>query len=468
MISELTAADMALYPYSEPKARVGACIATATQFGPGRYSVLARVPKTSDASTDGRGYVFAMWTFAYSEIYANNPGGCPGRGNESRGPATASPLAMFEKSAEGSTGTLFPALPGIFAQGSSCDDGFMTVHNHEIDIEIPANSPAFMDTPDLWSTHLTWGSMNCNTWISDTAVYEGTSNYYTQAQASVSDLPLAAARKPASFVSENGEFHWYEIDWRVDPTDPSRNTVSWYFDGQLVYTTRRFVPLYGGRLVVGPWPAHWGVRPASAGGPMSMRFDVAHVDVAELRVLPQQLVLDVDSRGTPTPTCAILAMPQTYDQKLPNGELYCGFRPLCSQQRVDTSCASTLAGVSRQQGGGGDDALEGITQPCGGNSGVWCPPGSDTVPSWSPNTGFLTSPGNPMTDAARRSISKAGGMRCGGDTGVPCIGTGSVAPPKAWWSRHQTAVTVAALSLVVLLAVLATVRWRRLALLRER
>jgi len=64
-----------------PRARCGGCSATAQVFGPGRYTARARIRPTTpqsdwllDASDPvrpiGRGYVFAMWTFAYTEIYA--------------------------------------------------------------------------------------------------------------------------------------------------------------------------------------------------------------------------------------------------------------------------------------------------------------------------------------------------------------------------------------------------------------
>lgn len=64
-----------------PRARCGGCSATRQVFGPGRYTARARIVSTNPQSarlldtTDpanprGRGFVFAMWTFAYTEIYA--------------------------------------------------------------------------------------------------------------------------------------------------------------------------------------------------------------------------------------------------------------------------------------------------------------------------------------------------------------------------------------------------------------
>ena len=66
---------------ANPRARCGGCSATKQMFGPGRYTARARIVSTNPQSqrlldmTDptnpkGRGFVFAMWTFAYAEVYA--------------------------------------------------------------------------------------------------------------------------------------------------------------------------------------------------------------------------------------------------------------------------------------------------------------------------------------------------------------------------------------------------------------
>jgi hypothetical protein len=86
-VPPVTASDKACraYPASaggkNPRARCGGCSATAQAYGPGRYTARARLMSTNPQTpklldmTDpdnprGRGYVFAMWTFAYAEVYA--------------------------------------------------------------------------------------------------------------------------------------------------------------------------------------------------------------------------------------------------------------------------------------------------------------------------------------------------------------------------------------------------------------
>lgn len=288
------------FAYSNPQARVGACIATSNQFGPGRYSVLARLPKTTWSETDGRGYVFAMWTFAYTEQYNVYPKGEPsgGFGNN---------LGSYDMNPPPNVhGKTPPTLPSI-AQGSE-NKGWFTVTNHEIDIEIPANSPQLAGSFDDWKTNLTWKTMNCNTWLSDIDKYEGTEPYYTQAMTTSDEVQYDAK----SFVSENGEFHWYEFEWTVDPDDPSKNTVTWYFDGDVVYSTNRFVPFYSGRLVIGPWPAWWGC------GKQSPKFSTADIDIAKISIVPQ------------TSPKVNYSIGQMYDQVLPTTDgpkdLACGFQ----------------------------------------------------------------------------------------------------------------------------------------------
>ena len=286
--------------YDNPKARVGGVIATANQFGPGNYKALVRIPKTEWTDTDGRGYVFAMWTFSYAEIYAMT-------GDSDNFPSNL--VAYNSNPKPNYLGITPPALPNL-PIGS---EDFYKVINHEIDIEIPSNSPQ-----ENWQTGLGWDTMNCNTWLTDIDVYEGKKPYYTQAMQSSKNLKS----KPKSFVSEDGEFHMYEIDWKVNPQNPSENTVTWLFDGEVVYSTTRFVPYYAGRLVLGPWPGWWG------SGRQSPQFNVAYVDVASITITPQT-----------DPEPVYYSIGQTYDQFIPDSkkEIACGFRKFdtCSG---DTSC----------------------------------------------------------------------------------------------------------------------------------
>lgn len=51
--------------------RVGGVVITSKTYGPGVYNALCYIPKTADKEKDGRGYVFAMWPFHYSEFYSD-------------------------------------------------------------------------------------------------------------------------------------------------------------------------------------------------------------------------------------------------------------------------------------------------------------------------------------------------------------------------------------------------------------
>ena len=101
------------------------------------------VPKTADKDTDGRGYVFAMWPFHYSEIYTS----ASGPTSQYRDPST---FPCF-KQTDGGDGKP-PPCPANTGD-------MMSVPNYEYDIEIPANSPQFATNHDQWKKHLTWSTM---------------------------------------------------------------------------------------------------------------------------------------------------------------------------------------------------------------------------------------------------------------------------------------------------------------------
>lgn len=318
------AADMA------PYMRTGAAVATKTMFGPGRFSIVARarptdwagpssippspvIPTGGDAN--GRGYVFAAWTFAYLEAYAYDDGGTllppPSGLQESNLQWLATPQTS------GSVGISYPAGnaacvltgSGLLRQGDA-DDGYFFNFNQEIDIEIPSNAPGLTRdangalNPTKWATYAGLNTMNLVPWMSDINVYEGTTPLYSQ---------LTAARTDGStWFSTDGLYHTYEIEW-LPSSDPASAQINYYFDGTKVLSTRRFTPRGAMRLVVGPWMSWW----ASGGNVPAFAFSA--VDIAEIRYAPAQSVV----------ATAWSSMPQTYDQSLGSaGTIQCGFVPL--------------------------------------------------------------------------------------------------------------------------------------------
>ena len=298
--------------------RVGGCSATKDNFGPGVYNLLCYVPKTEDTDTDGRGYVFAIWPFHYEEIYKDTASQFRNNTN----------LPCYNQCSSGS---------GAKCQSNKCDtdnyDLFSAI-NHEIDIEIPCNSPQFEDN---WKDKMTWSTMNCNTWNNDIDNYDSdTGAYYTQ---------VAVQNPNGIFISSNPEssnskdYHWYTIDWYVDPNDYTKNYVAFYFDDPFdpyetttvngiklpkaptnkpLHKTQRFVPTRGGRLNFGPWMAWWGFNGKKGGIP---NFDIAKVRLAHLSIIPYQTQGLWDSNNH-----YYADFPQSYDQLHTN----CDFRELFS------------------------------------------------------------------------------------------------------------------------------------------
>jgi hypothetical protein len=301
-------------------ARVGGVAVTRQSYGPGTYNVLAYVPPTTDTGppNKGRGYVFAIWPFHYEEMYATTKpsqkrGGLAGPQNDPAFPC-------YGNCDWGSVPTC--TCPGSADQscqwtGDEDHDIFDSI-THEIDIEIPSNANGTPDgkassgAPMDWDDKLTWATMNVNTWDNDINNYDmGTGAYYQQ-------LGVKQADADKTFVSTDGRWHWYTIDWHVE-ADYTKNYVKVYFDSPFdptgkathngkalptaptaapVATTSRFVPTRAGRLNIGPWFGWWGYDKAA--GP---QFDVAVVKVAHVSIVPG------------TGANAGVLFPQTYDQK---------------------------------------------------------------------------------------------------------------------------------------------------------
>lgn len=386
------------------QSRCGGCFATRDQYGPGSFAVLANLPPTallpgSDAdgsplvlptspplyvnalgqygaakvpnpvptntvptaanltqgARGGRGYVFALWTFNYTEAYPapNSPAGQPWPYGMVGGPAATSAAnaagvtapggTQVEAGAAGITGTKLmnvdaaasvdwwaTAGQGTVAAGDS-DDGFYTIHNHEIDIEIPANSAqAYTGLPGDVGPGM--NTANYNTWLTDIGDYDpGTGALYQQVQSTLPTGQFYAAVGPDD---DDDTFHEYKFVWVVDPADAAAaetaaNTpdaaasaatesagtyVAFFLDGVEQWRTHRFVPRRSGRVIFGLWPGWWGTNH----GPMS--FNHVYAKIARVDFVPQ-----VNAEGA-WQASAVTNAPQMYDQLLPTGrDIACGF-----------------------------------------------------------------------------------------------------------------------------------------------
>lgn len=303
--------------------RVGGVACTREQYGPGVYNLLCYVPKTEDTSNGGRGYVFAIWPFHYEEIYKGQQ-----KVDDTQVPCFSECDGMTPVDAA------CPTKSGCYPSGSSgtpVKDDYFSAINHEIDIEIPSNSPQ-MD----WKTQLTWDTMNCNTWNSDIDYYGvDTGAYYSQVMVK---NPAGSFISTEPESSDNKDYHWYTLDWYVDPVDYTKNYVAFYFDdpfdpsgtvqvgsatamlpkqpqGKPVFITQRFVPTRSGRLNFGPWMAWWGYG-ANAG--LTPQFDTAKVRVAQLSITPYSSLWDGNGKYL------LNDFPQSYDQ----AGAVCDFRDL--------------------------------------------------------------------------------------------------------------------------------------------
>jgi len=293
--------------------RVGGVACTREQYGPGVYNILAYVPKTTDMDNgnDGRGYVFAIWPYNYAEIYSQ----------------TAPQYMKAPCTGMCDGGGKTPTCP----TQDTCGNVPFTVINHEIDIEIPCNSPQLAKD---WKNNITWDTMNCNTWLTDTGNYdERTGGYYTQVAVKKSGGGTFISDAPET--DSNKDYHWYTLDWHVNNTDPTKNYVAFYFDdpfdpsgktkfngaslpskpsAQPLHKTTRFVPTRAGRLNFGPWMAWWGYGGNVNEAP---NFDTAKVRLAHLSIIPS-------GQG--------FSFPQSYDQ--PGAE--CDFVDLYSKGTAPT------------------------------------------------------------------------------------------------------------------------------------
>ena len=342
--------------------RVGGVACTRDIYGPGVYNLLCYIPKTEDVSSQGRGYVFAIWPFHYEEHYKgfqkveDTTIPCF---NECDGTIPVAPTCPASKgccpvdTVFSTTTSLCDYTPQTTPPTKSVKPSltdYFSAINHEIDIEIPCNSPQ-LD----WATQMTWSTMNCNTWLSDINNYdENTGAYYTQVAVQHPDPNVIFISTQAE-SSNQKDYHWYTMDWFVDPSDSTKNYVAFYFDDPFdpsgittigdnnialpltssnkpLFKTQRFVPTRSGRLNFGPWMAWWGYGGKDNKTP---NFDTAKVRLAQLSIIPYK-----DKLWTSDGKYLLTDFPQSYDQP---GAI-CDFKDLVQPPAPSPTTTSTTKG----------------------------------------------------------------------------------------------------------------------------
>ena len=338
--------------------RVGGCAVTKDLFGPGVYNILAYVPTTGSKKLGGRGYCWAIWPFHNEEIYNENTDGQPVTDLNKTQYRDNIKFPCFNGCDDVEANPpICPSLGGDGKKDDACkgtpdDHGstdLFSVINHEIDIEVPANSPQFSDK---WDTMLTWNTMNVTPWQQDMQNYdEFTGAYYSQINGKNSKRDFISSEHESS---QTKDYHWYTIEWYVDPstditTSVQNSYIAIYFDdpfdpsGQtkfngnvlplkpsgdttntsergLVAKTSRFVPTRAGRLNFGPWFSWWGFN-NNAKLPGKPDFDTISCRVAHLSIIPMANYTNGKNVG--------YSFPQNYDQQNSAGEgTNCDFMPL--------------------------------------------------------------------------------------------------------------------------------------------
>tara|TARA_B110000261_G_scaffold80466_1_gene92505 strand:- start:3387 stop:5687 length:2301 start_codon:yes stop_codon:yes gene_type:complete len=305
--------------YLDVGARTGSCIVTRDLYGPGYYEATLWLPKT--LNKDGRGYVFAMWMFQYSEAYS------------AKGKTDTFPY-NFLPSCEGCTKKDGPKIP-CWSEGDNsasawcpliggtcapwdddilaptrkvwCDDTLqgkkccekkvgikncahcetsagkvtgpqatadvVTTWGHEIDIEIPSNAGVGQKAEG--GNKNGWDTFNCNPWWGDMEEWE--KKYSAVPYTS----EVSQSKDGTDFTSTDGNWHTIGFEWITPNMNEGPGILTWFYDGVPIHRTTRFVPNRVGRMVIGPWPASWG---ASDG--IWMPFENITVLLADLTILP--------------------------------------------------------------------------------------------------------------------------------------------------------------------------------------
>ena len=144
---------------------------------------------------------------------------------------------------------------------------------------------------------------------------------------------LVTKKDGKPFIANDNKYHEYTIEWWTDEKQPQQSFVRFFFDGDLVHESRRWVPVRPGRFLVGPWMPSWACdgRYALPARPMlflavadenplrSPQFSTAHVDISSISIEP----------FLPSQGALLLSVPQTFDQRFgPGFEVHEGFESL--------------------------------------------------------------------------------------------------------------------------------------------
>lgn len=210
--------------------RIGGCVVTRKYYGPGSYRVVARLPSLT-------GVVSAFWTFHYEEGYPGSP--------------------IYSSH-----------LSDGLRQSGNIEDGFYTVRNHEIDIEIPT---ALKTDPDHEVVSYLNGRFN--TWrgeLRNWDVQETDPEYWTE---------YIDEWLQHGIQVNDGQFHEFRFDWHTLGTP----RVEFYIDNTHITTVTDQIPDIPGRFWVGLWfPSATGNRWAGANANFSEQF----MDVRSIRIIP--------------------------------------------------------------------------------------------------------------------------------------------------------------------------------------
>ncbi len=210
--------------------RIGGCIVTRDYFGPGSYRLLAKLPIQD-------GVVSAFWTFHYEEGYAGHP--------------------LYDEHIN----------DGIRRTGST-ENGYYTVRNHEIDIEIPT---ALKGAPDM--EIVDYHNARFNTWRGENRnwdVAETDPEYWTEYTDDFINHGVE---------TNDGQFHEFRFDWHLEGTP----RVEFYIDGVLKHTVYDTIPDIPGRFWMGLWfPSavgnHWAGKTAD--------FVEEWMEIKEIHIIP--------------------------------------------------------------------------------------------------------------------------------------------------------------------------------------
>ena len=321
------------------KGRVGSILTSAQNYGSGLFEAYCRIPNGNAAEVGGLGYVFAMWTFHYTETYPlywtlgsgtptagvngsgwrTDPAGQQWGGNQhATNPLNMSHMeysgqgqsrmscGLYSHNCDKTLNWCPPAFPG---GPRVCDknNGPYTVINHEIDIEIPSNSCQLPKSdlgqrPELSKSGIAgWrtDTINLNSWVSDDQDYSTGSPYR--------NVGVRRLDNRSYIAKDEEDYHWYGFVWCTgdDTVSPPRKPyIDFYFDRKFIQRiTDVHVPSRAGKLNIGPWFGWWG-------GPKSA-YGAKEVLIKYLNIVPFAAVTDTfAAAAAPTTAVDVAALAQ--------------------------------------------------------------------------------------------------------------------------------------------------------------